>query len=329
MEPTREELTLAPVELSKLFDISIQAINKQIKKLNIPTVIVNKRNYLEPESVRKIMIDRGFIYPSKVVSFQIVKGGAGKSSLSQNLAIRANQLGARVLCIDIDQQGNFSQSILMDSGVESNEEEYFSMIDVVEGEVTFENAIIKITNTLHLLPSNMNNSMLDQYLGIKNIPLDKIFKKMIDKVRKNYDLIIFDCPPAINKPNIAAAIASDEVIMPVNPDRFTIEGLKYTIDAVNDVNEKNDTNVALKIIYNKFHQKKKGAKEILGQLYSDELYKSMMYNTVISEATEITNAINQRTSIFFNNRSSEIRNDLDNFAKEVLGIDDFFTGTIQ
>ena len=316
MEPTRDEFTLAPLELTNFFDVSIQAINKQIKKLDIDTVTINKRNYLKPLQTRKIFEDRGFVYPKKVVAFQIVKGGAGKTTLANNLAVRCNLLGARVLCVDIDQQANFTQSLLHD---ERANEEHFSMIDVVEGECTFKEAIIKITDTLHLLPSSMNNSILDQFLGIKNLPLDKIFKKMIDSVRDKYDLIIFDCPPAISKPNIAAALACDEVIMPVNPDRFTIQGLKYTMDAINDINKSNDADIKLRIVYNKFHQKKKGAKEILGQLYANETYKNMMFDSVISESVEVTNMQNKKTSIFFTNRNSEIRKDLDGFAREVLG----------
>lgn len=318
MDPTKEEYYLAPLELTNFFGVSIQAINKQMKKLDVPTISVNNRNYLSPESARIIFEDRGFKYPNKVIAFQIVKGGAGKTTLANNLAVRCNQLGAKVLCIDIDQQANFTQSLLTE---ENEDGDHFSMIDVVEGECDFKKAIIPISKTLHLLPSSMNNSMLDQYIGLKNLPLDKIFKKLVDSVRKNYDLIIFDCPPAISKPNIAAAMASDEVIMPVNPDRFTIEGLKYTMEAINDINKSNDAHIKLRIVYNKFHQKKKGAKEILGQLYANPTYKQMMYETVISEATEVTNAINQKTSIFFNNRASEIRKDLDSFAREVLGWD--------
>lgn len=326
MNPTREEFYLAPLELTNIFGISVQAINKQMKKLEIPTVTVKSRNYLSPENTRKIFEDRGFIYPNKVIAFQIVKGGAGKTTLANNLAIRCNLLGAKVLCIDIDQQSNFTQSLLTE---DTEDADHFSMIDIVEGVTTFKKAVIHITKTLHLLPSSMNNSMLDQYIGIKNLPLDKVFKKIIEGERKNYDLIIFDCPPAISKPNIAAALASDEVIMPVNPDRFAIEGLKYTMQAINDINKSNDSHIKLRIIYNKFHQKKKGAKEILGQLYSNPDYKKMMYETVISEATELTNAINQKTSIFFTNRASEIRKDLDSFAREVMGWDKVTNTDIQ
>ena len=326
MDSTKEEYYLAPLELTNIFGISIQAINKQMKKLDIPTVMVNNRNYLSPENTRRIFEDRGFKYPNKVIAFQIVKGGAGKTTLANNLAIRCNLLGAKVLCIDIDQQSNFTQSLLTG---DNEDGDHFSMIDVVEGVCTFKKAIIPINKTLHLLPSSMNNSMLDQYIGIKNLPLDKVFKKIIEGERKNYDLIIFDCPPAISKPNIAAALASDEVIMPVNPDRFTIEGLKYTMEAINDINKSNDSQIKLRIVYNKFHQKKKGAKEILGQLYANPVYKKMMYETVISEATELTNAINQKTSIFFNNRTSEIRKDLDSFAREVLGWDKVTNTDIQ
>jgi len=60
MDTNRDEFNLAPLELTNFFDVSIQAINKQIKKLEIDTVTINKRNYLRPEQTRKIFEDRGF-----------------------------------------------------------------------------------------------------------------------------------------------------------------------------------------------------------------------------------------------------------------------------
>ena len=104
-------------------------------------------------------------------------------------------------------------------------------------------------------------------------------------------------------------------------DRFTFEGLKYTTDAIIDINEKFSTEIKLRIVYNKFHERKTSAKEFLGQLYGHSDYKKMMFETVIKESVELTNAINQKTSIFESNRNSDIRKDLDSFAKEVLGLD--------
>src|SRR5690606_15258754 len=44
----------------------------------------------------------------KSIAFQIIKGGTGKTSLAQAFAVRANLYGFKVLCIDLDQQGNLT-----------------------------------------------------------------------------------------------------------------------------------------------------------------------------------------------------------------------------
>jgi chromosome partitioning protein len=80
MNSPREDSRLAPLELTPIFGVSLQAIHKQMKKLEIRTSIVKSKSYLGSESTRKIFEDRGFRYPRKIVSFQIVKGGTGKTT---------------------------------------------------------------------------------------------------------------------------------------------------------------------------------------------------------------------------------------------------------
>jgi chromosome partitioning protein len=336
--PLSENYLVAPAEFRDMFDISIQAISKSIKKLEIPLVQKNKRNYLDSMGARRLLETRGYVYPNKIVSFAILKGGAGKSAISYNLAVRASQLGARVLCIDLDQQGNMTQGVLgkhSDSFQEERDGEIFdtfnTMIDVVEknSKINIRDAVIKVTENLSIVPSNMNNSILDDYFGNHNIPLDKVFKRMLEPLRSDYDLIIFDCPPAINKPNIAAALASDEIIMPVNPDRYSYGGLRQTVKSIKEINENFGTDLNMRIIYNKFHERKNASKEYLGKLYADEEYRSMMFSTVIKDSTDISNCINQKTSIFIDGQASTGRSDLDAFAKEILEMDFSKEGTLQ
>ena len=100
----------------------------------------------------------GFKYPNAIISFQIVKGGVGKTSLSFCLAVRASHYGARVLAIDLDQQGNLTRSF----NVEASDKPVW--LNLFRDKVPVENAIVELSDNLHLIPSNLNNSRLDTEL---------------------------------------------------------------------------------------------------------------------------------------------------------------------
>ena len=163
---------LTPADLANLFgNITVHGIYKQIKKEQIPIKTNNsKRKQIPPLGVRKFLLNKGFIYPQQNISFQIVKGGVGKTSLSYSLAIRATHYGAKVLLIDLDQQGNLTRSLVLDT----KDNKVF--LDIVRDNFPIENTIIQINENLDLLPSNLNNSRLDLELSQSNPNLRDMIK---------------------------------------------------------------------------------------------------------------------------------------------------------
>lgn len=319
MPSLREDYSITPPELKDLLGVSVQAIHKIIKSQHIATKFSSRKHHILSASTRQILTARGFTYPNQVVSFQIVKGGTGKSTLSHSLAVRANQYGAKVLCIDLDQQGNLTQAL----GVR-NSESLNCMVNILASECTFEDAIVEVTPTLHVIPSNMENSTLDSYLLIHRLPLEKAYSKPIQSIRKKYDLIIIDCPPAINTSNTAATLASDRIIIPVTPDKFSMEGLNITIKELNEIRKQYDKKIDLKIIYNRYDGRKALSSEYLGALHADHLLKPLLYRNFIRDNQELSNAIARKSSVFDQTKKSHAREDLDLFCLEVLGLDTFF-----
>lgn len=322
METVREEYTLTPPELKDILNMSVQGVHHILKSQKIKTILDNKKHKIISNAVRQIFVSRGYKYNNEVIAFQIVKGGTGKSSLAHSLAIRANQYGARVLCIDLDQQGNLSQAL----GV--TDPNYDTILDIIKKDdpIDVEQVIIPITETLHLIPSNMNNSVLDKVIQIEQGPLQYIFKDVIDKIRNNYDYIIFDCSPAISSTNTAAALASDRIILPVNPDQFAFEGLKITIEEISKLNNKykRSAPLLLNILFNKFDARKSASSDYLRLLMAHDVYKNMTLKTFIRDNTDISNSIRKKLSVFDGTRNSYIREDLDILCKEIMGLSDFF-----
>jgi chromosome partitioning protein len=308
--------SITPVELTDtLGGMTIQGVYKALRSLQIPTEATSTRRKLIPSyGVRKLFEERGFIYPRQNLSFQIVKGGTGKTSLSYSLAVRAYQYGARVLCIDFDQQGNLTRSF----NIEAREQPVW--LNIFRDRLDASQAIIKVTDGLHIIPSNLNNSRLDVELTGTASNLKDMIRDKLALVRNQYDLVIMDCPPAINKINTAATCASDRIIIPINPDPYAMDGLEFTITELEKIKADFKLHFDYRIVWNRHD-----ARERLGMFYIHELAKradraDKVLPFVIRTDSSVKNAIFDSKSIFDSSKKSVVRGDVDQFTKEVLGI---------
>lgn len=315
----QKKYSLTPKEIGEcLGKITIQGVYKILKNHNITTIQTKShRKLISSTEVRRLLIERGFIYPKQDISFQIVKGGTGKTSLSFSLAVRANHYGARILAIDLDQQGNLTRSF----NVEARNKPVW--LNIIRDNVRSEDAIVEIADGLSLIPSNLNNSRLDVELTQSSANLKDMIKDHLHSIRERYDLIIMDCPPAINKINTAATCASDLIIIPINPDPYAMDGLEFTIAELNKIKKDFKLKYNYRILWNRYD-----ARERLGAVYmhliakNEELVEKLL-PLVIRTDTSLKNAIFDSKSIFELNKKASIREDIDQFTKEILGINEW------
>ena len=111
------------------------------------------------------------------------------------------------------------------------------MYELLLNEVEIENTIVKdVVQNVDLIPSNINLSGAEiELVGIDE--KEYILKKIIDKVRDNYDYIIMDCPPSLNMLTINALTAATSVLVPIQCEYYALEGLSqliHTIELVKD-----------------------------------------------------------------------------------------------
>lgn len=308
---------LTSVELKDLLgNITVQGVYKALKENKIECQLTKTgRRLVSPLGVRNLLESRGFKYPNMNISLQMVKGGVGKTSLSYSLAVRTNHYGARVLVIDMDQQGNLTRSF----NIEAREKPVW--LNIIRDNIKIQKAIVNISEGLHLIPSNLNNSRLDVELTQSASNLKDMFHDKLSPVRNNYDLIIIDCPPAINKINTAVTCGSDIVIIPTNPDPYAMDGLDFAIAELKRIKtEFKLKTLDYKVVWNRYD-----ARERLGTVYMHELAKKAdhlekILPVVIRVDTSLKNAVFDSKSIFELPKKAPIREDIDQFAKEILGI---------
>jgi chromosome partitioning protein len=196
------------------------------------------------------------------------------------------------------------------------------MIDIIKDRVPIEEAIINILPGLDLIPSNLDNGVLDNTILLGRFPLDRIYKEQIEKIRDNYDLILIDCPPSLTASVTAATLAADEVLAPLTPDEHAISGLNLLNDEIKDIEKKYQTKINLKVVFNKFDIRTNLSNEKLEQIRKSDNYGSKLYNSYIRYAQDFPNAIEHGQTIFDSFRATAAKEDIDLVTRELLGIDE-------
>lgn len=166
---------------------------------------------------------------ASIISFTNHKGGVAKTTSALNVAECLSRLGHRVLCIDMDPQGNLTQGL----GV-THEPEY-NTYSLLRGDCTLTDAIIHLEKfsegELFLVPATLDLAMAEtEFIG--RIRREFVLSDLLSRQVESFHYIIIDCPPSLGLLTINALLASHHYIVPMRADFFSLQGLQKLIAAV-------------------------------------------------------------------------------------------------
>lgn len=212
---------------------------------------------------------------AQVIALMNQKGGVGKTTMAFNLAHAFSHQGKKVLCIDMDPQGNFSSLFDIPQNDDRRNIHHLLINSVKELKAlhtaTFLNdVLIKGEDGIDLIPSGQELSGFELTVAGINAPRQLLLKKLIEKLelRSQYDVIIIDGPPTLGLLVVNILCATDGVLYPFVPDRFSEQGLKNIQQVVTDIAEMEITATPKNLGYipNLFDTRRKQATTDLEQI---------------------------------------------------------------
>ena len=243
-----------------------------------------------------------------VISIALQKGGVGKSTTAQALASTLGFKHKKTLLIDMDSQANVTYA----SGIDTPDK---TITDVLGGDCRPDDAAIKC-KFYDILAA-------DEYLTNVEISGDiepTLLKDAIKPIKDKYDFIIIDTPPALGNLSVNALVASDYVIIPVEPRPFALQGLGALHNTLQIV--QNSLNPALKVLgillikYSNRTVLNRDIKDMIAD-YAQQI-GTIIFDTSIREGIAVPEAQTMRKPLIDYAKSSKPNIDYKAFATEVL-----------
>ena len=144
---------------------------------------------------------------SHVIAITSGKGGVGKSTFTVNLALALANYGKKVLIIDAD-LGMANIDVMMGCIAK------YSMIDIIEGTMSFDDAVVTGPRNIRLLPGGSGIKTLP---GLNNLELQRILSQSM-QYEKNMDFILFDTGAGMSSTVMNFLLAADDVFLVTTPE---------------------------------------------------------------------------------------------------------------
>ena len=246
---------------------------------------------------------------AEVIAFANQKGGVAKTTTTLNLAVAFAETGHRVLCIDLDPQGNLTMS----QGVDPDKVEK-SLYDVLVHDMPISEIIVK--REIDIAVASIDLAGAEIAMSTK-IGRERTLEKALKEVSADYDFVCIDTPPSLGLLTINALTAANKVIVPVQCEYLSMRGLVQLQNTLRMIQENLNPEVRIEgILPTMLDTRTVHAKEAVEIL--EENFGDLVFRSRIKKAIKFAEAPVKGSSVLKYDPESNAANYYRELAKEVL-----------
>jgi chromosome partitioning protein len=213
---------------------------------------------------------------AEVIAFANQKGGVAKTTTTLNLAVAFKESGYRVLCIDLDPQGNLTMS----QGIDPDKVEK-SLYDVLVHDMPISEVIQR--REIDIAVASIDLAGAEIAMSTK-IGRERSLEKALQEVSGEYDFVCIDTPPSLGLLTINALTAASKVIVPVQCEYLSMRGLVQLQNTLKMIQENLNPDVKIEGILPTMLDSRtvhaKEAVEILEENFGDLVFKSRIRKAI-------------------------------------------------
>ena len=249
---------------------------------------------------------------TKIIAFAHQKGGVGKTTSAINIAAALGIAEKRTLLIDCDPQGNASSGV----GVRKNQIKT-TVYDVLIGRCRAADALIRTEyQNLSVLPSGMDLAAAELELADVENRQNRL-KDPLSEIAGDFDYILIDCPPSLGMLTINALTAADGVIIPMQCEYFSLEGLSQIMMTIKQVKKLYNPSLSLTgILVTMYNGRLNLSLQVLDELKKH--YADKLFSVAVTRNVRLSEAPSYGAPIQYYDKYAKGSSDYDKIAEELM-----------
>jgi len=237
-----------------------------------------------------------------------------------NLGVALAREGRRVLLIDSDPQANLTSYLGVTPGKAPFEalrtlDELYLSKRIADGR-NRELFVARTASGVDLVASEATLSGVEYYL-INRTDRELILSQFLEGLREDYDFILIDTPPSLNLLTLNALCAADHVLVPVQPEFFSLEGIVKIRKSIEDVKKRWNSRLSIiGVLATQITARRKLTQEVIDALKSE--LGPVFFESMIHDNAAVTESSGHAQSVIEYDRSSRGAKDYTAAAQELL-----------